>query len=119
MTPAARSMQIFGLYMLFEGLILVTVPQLLLSLLALPQTSDVWVRVAGIALMVLAYYYLMTARTNLQAFFPLTVPTRIFQFVMFLVFVTLGLVKWTVLMPAAVEMASGVWTAWTLRRPPV
>lgn len=113
---AALSMAVFGVYLLGEGALLLLAPDVLLGLLRLPPPADGWVRVVGLSLLVLAFYYLASARLNLTPFFRLTVPTRLAQFLVLGGLVLAGQLHPAVLPPALVEAASGVWTAWALAR---
>ena len=47
MSNAAKSVRFFGLYLVGLGAILLVVPNVLLSVFGLPMTSEVWIRVAG------------------------------------------------------------------------
>ena len=77
MSKSAISVFVFGLYLLVVGSVLILVPNLLLSLFAIPETSEVWIRVVGVVAAVLGYYYVQAARNELTAFFRATVPAVI------------------------------------------
>ena len=68
MTPAARSLQIFGLYLRGAGGLLMLAPAALLGLLGLPAPADAWGRVAGLLVLFLGIYYLVGARAELLSF---------------------------------------------------
>jgi len=110
MTKAAKTVFYFGLYMILEGSILLIVPNILLSLVGLPQTQEVWIRIVGMALIVLGYYYIKSALKNFEDFFYWTIPTRIMQFIVLTTFVFLGLVGPVILLFGAIELISGLWT---------
>jgi len=116
MSAAARSVLVFGLYMLGQGAVLVVAPNVLLGLVGVPPAQDAWVRVVGFALGVLGTYYVQAARHELTAFFRWTVPVRHVQFGFFCALVATGLASPMLLAFSAVELASGVWTALALRR---
>jgi hypothetical protein len=58
MSKAARTIQIWSFYLIALGLILLVVPNLLLGLFGIPATNEVWIRVVGMLLLILAYYLL-------------------------------------------------------------
>ncbi|MCB1324565.1 MAG: hypothetical protein KDK35_05035 [Leptospiraceae bacterium] len=115
MTHAALSVLLFGVYMLGEGLILLIMPNFLLSIFGIPETHEVWVRVVGICLLVFAYYYIRSARINDVAFFRFTTQGRTLQFVLFIAVVLLANAPVVLIMFSAVELASGIWTFIALR----
>jgi hypothetical protein len=116
MTPSAFSVLVFGIYMLVQGAVLLVAPNVLLSVLQLPPTNEVWIRATGYALMALGFYYTQAGRHNTKAFFYWTIPVRITQFFVFLFFVISGLVGPVILLTAGLELVSGLWTWAALRR---
>jgi hypothetical protein len=116
MNLAAFSVLTFGIYMLLQGALLLVIPNILLSALHLPPTTEVWVRAAGYALMALGFYYTQAARHNVRAFFHWTIPVRITQFFVFLAFVLFGFVGPIILLTAGIELLAGVWTWLALRK---
>jgi hypothetical protein len=113
---AARSVLVFGVYMLVQGAILLTVPNVLLEPLGLGHSDEVWPRVAGVALLVLGLYYGLAARTGLVPFFRFTVLGRTLQLVLFTGLVVAGVASWRMLPTSVFEAASAVWTFVELRR---
>lgn len=112
MTPAARSIHIFGAYLLVLGVGLLAVPDLLLSLLGLPPTTEVWIRVVGMLLVFLGIYYRVAAAAELRPFFLATVLMRASVPIFILSFVLAGWTEWPLLLLAAIDAAGAVWT-WT------
>jgi hypothetical protein len=84
MSPAARSVNVFGIYLLLLGVVLLAAPNLLLGLFHLPPTTEVWLRVAGM----------------LRASVPL----------FFLAFVLAGWAEWPLLVFAGLDAAGAAWT---------
>jgi hypothetical protein len=113
---AARSVLVFGVYLLGQGAVLVAAPNLLLEPLGLGHSVEFWPRAAGIALLVLGLYYVLAARTGLVPFFRFTVLGRSLQLVIFVACVVAGVASWRVLPTAVFEAASGAWTFFELRR---
>lgn len=115
MSKTAQSVFLFGIYMLGEGLVLLLFPNVLLQLVQLPTTSEVWIRLVGVALLALGYYYVRAGRANLTAFFPWTVQVRFAQFAVIVGLVVFGIGQPVILVFAGVEAASGLWTLSTLK----
>ena len=116
MSPAARSLQVFGAYLLALGAVLVLAPNLLLALFGFPSTGEVWIRVVGMLVAFLGVYDWLAARAELRAFFAWSVPVRLSVPVFFTAFVALGLAPPVLLLFGAVDAAAAVWTWIALRR---
>jgi hypothetical protein len=116
MSRAARSILVFGVYLTAVGLGLLFVPNVLLTTLRLPPSAEIWPRILGVVTLVLAYYYVMAARSELTGFFRWTVTARILVFVVFGVLVLAGLAPIPVALLGAVDLAAAVWTGLSLRK---
>ena len=116
MNHVARSVFVFGLYLVFLGATLVADPNLLLVAFGLPLTQEVWIRVVGVLVLCLALYYIGSGRRELTAFFGLTVLARAFVFVSFAAFAVLGLVKPMLVLFGAVDLLGAIWTAVAMGR---
>lgn len=116
MSRAARSVWVFALYLLILGTTLLVVPNLLLSTFGFPPTEEVWIRVIGMLVIVLGYYYLTAVRNDFVAFFRATAQARAMVIVVFTVFVVAGLAKPMLIFFGAVDLAGAIWTAFALRR---
>ena len=112
MSPAARSVNVFGVYLLFLGLGLLAAPNLLLSLVGLPPTAEVWIRVVGMVVTFLGVYYRVAAAANLTTFFLATVLVRASVPVFVLLFILAGWTAWPMMVFATVDAAGAAWT-WT------
>ena len=115
MSNSAKSLFVFGIYMVVLGITLLVVPNVLLTLFGLPATNEVWIRVVGMLVCLLAFYYIQAARNELSASFRWTVYTRASVIVFFIVFVVLGLVKPILILFGDVDLLSAIWTALALR----
>jgi hypothetical protein len=115
MSPAARSIFIFGLYVLASGLTLLLAPNLALAAAGLPATDDVWIRVMGMIVVFLGYYYLRAARQEMTDFFRWTVQTRPWPLVVFVVLVAMGLARPVIILFGLGDLLGAIWTAWALR----
>ena len=73
MSKSARSMFVFGLYAAVLGILLIVMPNFLLRTIARTSTAEVWIRVVGLLLLYLGFYYTQAARKGLTNFFRWTV----------------------------------------------
>ena len=115
MNRAAVSVFVFSIYLVILGLVLVAVPNLLLSIFRIAETDEVWIRVVGMLVLILAYYYSTAARNNLTVFFRATVHARISVLVFFTAFVALGFAPATLILFGVIDAAAAIWTALALR----
>ena len=115
MSRSALSVFVFGLYLVVVGLALILFPNPLFAVLRLPPSHEIWPRVVGVLALVLAHYYVQAARHEVVAFFRWTVSARIMVFVVFTVFVLLGLAPLPLALLGAGDLAAALWTAWALR----
>lgn len=116
MTPAARTLFQFGLYLLVAGSALLLVPALMLQPLGVPVPADVWVRVVGLLAIALGLYYRVAARAELLAFMRLSVWVRLGVAVVFGAFVLGGLAPAALLGFGLIDAAGAAWTARALRQ---
>lgn len=112
----AFSVLCFGVYLLGQGLALFLFPTFLLGLFQIPTPLDVWVRVVGIALLVLGLYYTLASRANLTTFFRFTTYGRTLQFFLFLILYTIAPLPLMLLGFSFLELLSGLWTYWALQQ---
>jgi hypothetical protein len=112
MTAAAKSVYYFGFYLYIVGATLIFVPNIFLKTLQVPETNEVWIRVVGVLVLCIGYYYHRTGAGNNRAFFKYTVPTRILIFIAFTTFALLNYVSPVIIGIAAVDLIGAIWT-WT------
>ena len=115
MTPAARSLHVFGLYLVGAGCLLMLVPALLLAPLGLPAPADVWARVAGMLAAFLGIYYLLGARAELLTFMRASVWVRLSVIVILGAFVAAGQAPLPLLAFGVIDLAAAAWTWLALR----
>lgn len=116
MTAAARSIYYFAFYLYVMGITLIAVPNLFLKTLQLPETNEVWIRIVGVVALCLGYYYHRTAVQNNTAFFKLTVPTRMFVFLSFIVFVLLKYTSPILIGIGTIDLLGAIWTMTALKK---
>lgn len=115
MSGVARSLVVFGWYLAAFGGALVLAPNPVLAAFGLPPTDEVWIRVVGVLVLIIAYLDLRLGRTGLVAFARLTVHARTGVLVAFAGFVLAGLAKPILIVVGAIDFAGALWTAAALR----
>lgn len=115
MGRAATTVLVFGLYLLILGTVILIIPNLFLGMFGLAPTSEVWIRVVAVLVLILGYYYVAAARAEVRPFFSFTVPARASVILFFGAFVALGMTKPILLLFGVVDFAAAMWTAWALR----
>jgi len=115
MSRAARSLLVFGIYILILSLLLIIIPNLFLSLFGFPPTTEVWLRVAGVLLLYLAIYDIQAARAELTSFFMWSIYTRGSVIFVFTAFVILGFSGPMLILFGVADFLSAIWTATALR----
>jgi hypothetical protein len=115
MSKSAKSVLIFGWYLVALGGALVAIPNVMLGMFGLPTTSEVWIRVVGVLVLCLAFYYIQAARHGLVPMLRWTVYARSSVILFFGAFVLLGFAAAPLVMFGAVDLAAALWTYWALR----
>jgi hypothetical protein len=115
MSRAAVSMFAFAVYLFVLGVVLLVAPNVLLGIFGFEPTTEVWVRIVGMLVVFLGYYYLSAARGEVVPFMLWSVQARPFVIVFFAVFVALGWAKPALILFGAVDLAGAVWTYLALR----
>ena len=115
MSKSGRSMFVFSLYCYVLGAILVLTPNLLLRLFSLPPATDVSIRIAGMLIFLLGFYYFQVARNELRKFFQWSVYARISVLFFFIAFVVAGLAPPVLILFGVIDAAAAIWTQLSLR----
>ncbi len=115
MSKAARSVWVFSIYLFVLGFVLVVVPNTLLSLFGLAETTDVWVRVVGMLVVILGYYYMTAASSESTAVIRATVVGRCAVLVFFVAFVLLEFAPPILTLFGVIDAAAAAWTGFALR----
>ncbi|MEK7239537.1 MAG: hypothetical protein AAB224_03055 [Gemmatimonadota bacterium] len=76
MKSAALTIKVFGVYAALTGAALLFAPNVLLPILGLPKTMEIWVHVLGTLALVVGYYYWACGVANVRAFFIASVQGR-------------------------------------------
>ena len=115
MSRAAGSLFVFGVYLCALGLLLLLAPNPLLRLFGAPTTSEVWIRVNGMLVLCLSFYYVQAARSELTSFIRWTVWTRLAVIVYFVAFVLWASAPKALLLFGVIDLLAAVWTWLALR----
>lgn len=115
MSKAAKSVFVFGLYLIINGLGFLLMPNTMLGSLGIPSTNEPWINIVGMLLLMLAYYYIQSARSELTRLFRLSVHVRSSVIVFFIAFVLLGLAPPILIMFGVIDLLAAIWTALALR----
>jgi len=115
MSKTAFTIKASCCYIIALGLALVLVPNLVMSAMRMPATSDVWIRVLGVTVINIGVFFWVAAQTEAMALFRATLVIRPLVLVWFAAFVALGLASPMLLVFGAIEAAGALWTWWALR----
>lgn len=118
MSAVGRSLFVFGWYLAALGTLLVLAPNAPLGLFGLPPTDEVWIRVAGVLVLVIAYFDVRMGREDFLPYARLTVHARASVLVLFVALVLAGLARPILILFGAIDLAGAVWTAAAIRRDP-
>ena len=116
MSRAANSLFVFGIYLCGSGLVLLLVPNLILQLFGAPPTREVWIRINGMFVLCLSFYYVLAARNGLTIFIRWTVWTRVAVIFYFAAFVLLVSAPKALLLFGLIDLSSAIWTWLALRK---
>lgn len=116
MKSAAISVAVYGTYLLANGLALLLAPGVALGLLGLPSAEEPWIRVVGLVIGEIGYYFLFAARKDIPVFYPATVYGRGFAALTFGALVALKLGPVQLLLLGAVDLFTSVWTYLAIKR---
>ena len=116
MTYPARTIFVFGVYLLGLGVALVLVPNLLFSVFRIPPTSEIWIRIVGTVVLEFGVCYVVAARKNWEGFIAITVPLRASVMLFFAAFVFLASAPTALLLFGATDLAFALWTWSAIRK---
>ena len=114
MSEAAKSVFYFAFVFIMGGLGLLVVPHTVLPLLGISSTDGLFVRLLGMVILVLAYYYIRASMRELTDFFMWTVHARTAGLVFYLVFYLLDLAPLVVIGFGVMDLLGALWTWWAI-----
>jgi len=115
MSKSALSLFVFSIYLFVLGIILIVIPNVLLKLFALPETNEVWIRVVGMLVFILGFYYFLASKSEIKKFFQWTVYGRTAVLVFFVVFVLLDFAPPILILFGFIDAVAALWTQLSLR----
>ena len=116
MSKSAVSVFAAGLFLIFTGIGFFIVPNLVLPMFGLPETNEVWIRIMGMLVLFLGYYYFVAARKELKEFFKITISVRLIAFLCFLVLVLTKIAYPILIIFGIIDLAGAIWTIVALRK---
>jgi hypothetical protein len=106
---------VFGVYVMLMGVLLLTIPNVLLGLVRYPSTDEVWIRVLGVVTLVMGYFYVVAGRNELVSLFKASLFTRPSLILFFAAFVTLGMAQPVLTLFGVIDLLGAIWTGLALR----
>jgi hypothetical protein len=110
MKNAQLSIYVYGGYLLASGIGLLFFPGLILEILGITGSAGPWIRLFGLLAAEIGFYFAMSAKKELVAFYSLTVFGRIFTALAFSVLVVINIAPVQFLLFAFVDIVSAIWT---------
>ena len=111
---ARRSVVVFGVYLLALAIALLAVPNVLLAIFGIPTTQEAWIRVLGMVVGFLGYYYVRHGEGAARSFLEMTIHVRLSVPVFFVAFIIFAGAPWQLLLFAVVDMLGAGWTWWSI-----
>lgn len=115
MSRGAMSVFVFSIYLYVMGLVLVVTPGTLVKLFKFPEPDGLWIRVAGMLVIILGVYYSHAARAEFRPFFMWTVVVRTSVLLFFVAFVIAGLAPPALILFGVIDFAAAMWTFFAVR----
>ena len=113
---AAKSVGIYGGYLLASGLLLLLIPTPLLAIAHIDVDTTLWVRLFGLLAAEIGFYFVFASRRKLSAFYLATVYGRIFAAVGIAGLIISGIAPLQLSALVLVDLGSALWTLALLRK---
>ena len=110
MSASALSVLVFGIYLVVIGTGFMLMPNTILPLFKFPKTNEPWIRVLGVVVLVLGFYYIIAAQNELSPFFWASVVGRFGVLILFSSLVLLKKAKPMLILFGLIDAAGAVWT---------
>ncbi len=115
MSRSAMSVFVFSIYLYVLGFVLVVTPDILLRIFRFPEADGLWIRVVGMLVIILGFYYSHAARAEIRAFLVWTIIGRTSVLLFFIAFVVAGLAPPALILFGVVDFAAAMWTLSAIR----
>lgn len=116
MNQSTLSMLVFGIYVTILGALLLFAPNPVITLFGFEPVRDIWIRIVGMILVILGYFYFMAVKEKAYNFYRWTAYGRFPIFFVFLSFVLLKMAPSILLLFGAFDTGCAIWTGVSLRR---
>ncbi len=116
MTAASRSIYYFGFYLILTGITLTVFPNVMLGMMGIPETTEVWIHLLGIIVFNMGLAYIIIAPSNNTLFLTFTVYARASVFVWFLIFYFINLAPAQLIIFGVIDLVGAAWTYSALRK---
>ena len=103
-------------YVIISGISLLFFPNFLLGLFGIESTNEIWIRVLGMLVLALSFYYYAMYKNGGKEVIRATVQGRLFFCAGLVTFVILGMVKPVLLGFAIAETGLALWTLSEIRK---
>lgn len=114
MSSSAISMFVFGIYVILLGMSQIFIPNKILPILKLPPTDEPWIRVLGVILAILGFYYMMAAQHEITIFFWATIIGRFGVLIGFVLLVLFKKAKPVLIIFGVIDTLGAIWTMVTM-----
>ena len=91
-------------------------PNTFLAFLRIEPTTEPWIRIAGMLVMVIGMLDVACARREQTGFFQATVYTRTFALIVFAAFAVFGIAPRVLILFGLIDAAGALWTHLALRK---
>jgi hypothetical protein len=116
MQKTYKSLQGQMIYVILSGASLIFMPNVLLNLLGLEPTNEIWIRVLGLLVFILAFYYNALSRHGNRQTIMATVHGRIVFCTGLTLMIVFGLTKPILLLFVFAESLLAIWTWQEVKR---
>ena len=114
MSPSAISIFVFGIYLVLVGAGFLFIPNTVLPIFKFPKTNEPWIRILGVVVVVLGFYYVIAGQNELTPFFWATVVGRFAVLISFVVIVVTKKAQPMLITFGVIDAVGGIWTLLTL-----
>lgn len=118
MKQAVLSIYVYSIYLFGLGGTLMLAPNIPLPIFGLPETHEVWIRIVGFTVIVLAIFYFMAARNRARQTMAISVAIRVSVPFVFGAFVVAGFAPWNLILFTPADVLFALWTWYALRKSP-
>lgn len=113
MSASAISILVFGFYIVIIGIGFSFIPNIILPLFKFPKTNEPWIRVLGVLIVVLGFYYIIAAQNELIPFFWASIVGRFAILIGFSLLVIFKKAKPMLILFGLIDAIGAIWTLLT------